>query len=126
MGPSVFALMHPDDRAVVELALQRMFEESSDEIVKLRFRAQHADGHWMVVEARGNALRVDGSRATQAGVRRPYLTESIAAEVQLAESRETTRAFSTPPSTRSLLLTENSRSLASESRDPEPPWRHAD
>jgi len=93
MGASVFALMHPDDRAVVELALQRMFEESSDEIVKLRFRAQHADGHWMVVEARGNALRVDGSPATQAVFVARDLTESIAAEVQLAESRETTRAI---------------------------------
>ena len=54
MGGSVFRLMHPDDRPNVELALQRMFDEGSDETVNLRYRAQHSDGHWMVVEARGH------------------------------------------------------------------------
>jgi PAS domain S-box-containing protein len=93
MGASVFQLMHPDDRPAVEQALQRVFDEGSDEIVSLRYRAQHADGHWMVVEARGHSLRVAGAPATQAVFIARDLTDSIAAEAQLAESRETTRAI---------------------------------
>ena len=93
MGASVFQLMHPDDRPGVERALQRVFDEGSDEIVSLRYRARHADGHWMVVEARGHSLRVAGAPATQAVFIARDLTDSIAAEAQLAESRETTRAI---------------------------------
>jgi|SRR5665213_1265120 len=93
MGASVFQLMHPDDRPAVELALQRMFDESTDEVVTLRYRAQHADGHWMVVEARGSPFHVDGAAATQAVFIARDLTESVAAQAQLAESRETTRAI---------------------------------
>ncbi len=93
MGGSVFRLMHPDDRPAVELALQRMFDEGSDETVNLRYRAQHADGHWMVVEARGHPLRVGGAPATQAVFIARDLTDTVAAEAQLAESRETTRAI---------------------------------
>ena len=93
MGGSVFRLMHPDDRPAVELALQRMFDEGSDETVNLRYRAQHSDGHWMVVEARGHPLRVAGAPATQAVFIARDLTDTVAAETQLAESRETTRAI---------------------------------
>ncbi|HXC19450.1 MAG TPA: PAS domain S-box protein [Acidimicrobiales bacterium] len=93
LGASVFTLMHPDDRPAVEAALERMFEESTDEIVTLRYRVQHADGHWMVVESRGHTLGVDGGPATQAVFIARDLTESIAVEAQLAQSRETTRAI---------------------------------
>jgi PAS domain S-box-containing protein len=93
MGASVFRLMHPDDRPAVELALQRMFEEASDEVLTLRYRAQHADGHWMVVDSRGHPLRVGGAPTTQAVFIARDLTETIAAEAQLAASRETTRAI---------------------------------
>ena len=93
MGASVFQLMHPDDRPEVELALQRMFDESTDEIVTLRYRGRHADGHWMVVEARGSPIHVGGAPATQAVFIARDLTESVAAQAQLAESRETTRAI---------------------------------
>jgi PAS domain S-box-containing protein len=92
-GASVFQVMHPDDRPGVERVLQRMFEESSNEIVTVRFRARHADGHSMVVEARGHPLRADGGTATKAVFIARDLTESIAVEAQLAESRETTRAI---------------------------------
>jgi len=93
LGASVLQLMHRDDRPAVEAALQRMFEESTDEIVTVRYRARHADGHWMVVESRGHTLGVDGGPATQAVFIARDLTESIALEAQLAESRETTRAI---------------------------------
>jgi PAS domain S-box-containing protein len=92
-GASVFGLMNPEDRPAVELALKKMFDQSTDEIVTLRYRAQHADGHWMVVEARGSPLHVDGAPATQAVFIARDLTDSVAAQAQLAESRETTRAI---------------------------------
>ena len=92
-GASVFRLMHPDDQPAVERALQRVFDESPDEIVSVRYRAHHADGHWMMVEARGHALRVSDGPATQAVFIVRDLTESISVEAQLAESRETTRAI---------------------------------
>jgi PAS domain S-box-containing protein len=93
MGASVFQLMHPDDRPEVERALKKMFEENSHEVVSLRYRAQHADGHWMVVESRGHALGVGGGPAAEAVFIARDLTDSIAAQAQLAESRETTRAI---------------------------------
>jgi len=93
LGASVLQLMHREDRPAVEAALERMFEENTDEIVTVRYRARHADGHWMVVESRGHTLGVDGGPATQAVFIARDLTESIAVEAQLAESRETTRAI---------------------------------
>jgi PAS domain S-box-containing protein len=93
MGASVFRLMHEDDRTAVETALRGVFGESPDEIVSIRYRARHADGHWMNVEARGHALRADDGPATQAVFIVRDLTESMAVEAQLAESRETTRAI---------------------------------
>ena len=92
-GASVFALMHPDDQPAVELALKRVFDDSPDEIVSVRYRAQHADGHWMIVEARGHALHVKDGPVAQAVFNVRDLTETIAVEAQLAESRETTRAI---------------------------------
>jgi PAS domain S-box-containing protein len=93
MGASVFQLMQPDDQPVVKQALQRMFDESPDEIVSFRYRVHHADGHWMVVEARGHALRDHDGPPTQAVFIVRDLTESMSVEAQLAESRETTRAI---------------------------------
>jgi PAS domain S-box-containing protein len=93
MGASVFQLMHPDDRPDVERTLKKMFEENSHEVVSLRYRAQHADGHWMVVESRGHALGAGGGPAAEAVFIARDLTDTIAAEAQLAESRETTRAI---------------------------------
>jgi PAS domain S-box-containing protein len=93
MGASVFGLMHPEDRPAVKVALEKMFEESSGEVVSLRYRAQHSDGHWMVVEARGHAMRVDGAPATQAVFIARDITDTIVAEAELAKSRETTRAI---------------------------------
>ncbi len=92
-GASVFQLMHHEDRPAVERALRGVFGESPDEIVSIRYRARHADGHWMVVEARGHALRSEDGPATQAVFIVRDLTESMAVEAQLAESQETTRAI---------------------------------
>ena len=92
-GASVFTLIHPEDRAGVEEMLQKTFEEHSDNVVGFRFRAQHADRHWMVVEARGRALQsIDGEFHQAVFIARD-ISDTIAAEADLAKSRETTRAI---------------------------------
>jgi PAS domain S-box-containing protein len=92
-GASVFTLIHPEDRADVEEMLKKTFDQDSDNIVGFRFRAQHADGHWMVVEARGRALqRADGDFHQAVFIARD-ITNNVAAEADLAESRETTQAI---------------------------------
>jgi len=92
-GASVFTLIHPDDRDVVEEMLQKTFDEHNDNIVGFRFRAQHADGHWMVVEARGRALQSADGEFRQAVFIARDITSNITAEADLAKSRETTRAI---------------------------------
>ena len=52
MGRSALAIVHPDDIPVVTGELERMFAEESDELLNYRFRARHADGHWMIVDQR--------------------------------------------------------------------------
>ena len=92
-GASVFTLIHPDDRANVEETLKSTFDARGDNIVGFRFRAQHADGHWMVVEARGRALKSADGEFHQAVFIARDISTNIAAEADLAESRETTRAI---------------------------------
>jgi len=77
-----------------------MFDESTDESVTLRYE----DGTRRALDggrARGSPIHVGGAPATQAVFIARDLTESVAAQAQLAESRETTRAFSTPQLIRS-------------------------
>ena len=92
-GASVFELIHPEDRPVVGRALEGVFGDGTDHVVTVRFRARHADGHLMVVEARGHALHVDGAPATQAVFIARDLTDAVAVETELAQNRETTRAI---------------------------------
>lgn len=92
-GASVFTLIHPDDRAEVEAMLERTFDDHGNDIVGIRFRAQHADGHWMVVEARGRALRSADGAVNQAVFIARDISENLAAEANLVASRETTRAI---------------------------------
>jgi len=48
------AAIHPDDVAAVADAAERLF--TSDEIITIRYRAQHTDGHWVKIESRGRGL----------------------------------------------------------------------
>ncbi len=92
-GASVFALIHPDDRNDVEAMLRMTFDGRGENIVGFRFRAQHADGHWMVIEARGRALLSADGEVHQAVFIARDISDNLAAEADLAASRETTRAI---------------------------------
>jgi len=56
MGHSALAIAHPDDVPFVTAHLDRLFAEESDRLLSYRFRARHADGHWMIIETRGRLL----------------------------------------------------------------------
>ena len=90
---SVFSIIHRDDHGDVAAALDRTFEANQHGIVAFRFRARHADGHWMHVEARGRALHASAGQSTQAVFIARDITDIVVAEASLAESRETTRAI---------------------------------
>jgi diguanylate cyclase (GGDEF)-like protein/PAS domain S-box-containing protein len=54
------AMVHPEDRALVEERLTGL-SRPGDEVRVEEFRARHADGNWLWIEARGRALRRDGN-----------------------------------------------------------------
>ena len=90
---SIFGIIHRDDHDNVSAAMKRTFEEGQTEIVAFRFQARHADGHWMHVEARGRALHSNDGSPTQAVFIVRDVTDSVEADANLAESRETTKAI---------------------------------
>jgi len=92
-GADVFAIVHPDDRSKVAVALTRVFDPGQREIVTVEYRGHHADGHWMAIEARGQALHSSDGVPTHAVFISRDVTDSLAERAQLAESRETTTAI---------------------------------
>jgi PAS domain S-box-containing protein len=110
-GASVFTLIHPEDRAGAEEMLTKTFDEPSDNTVGFRFRAQHADGHWMIVEARGRALKSADGEVHQAVFIARDISDNIAAEADLAQSRATTRAILDAATDSIIVIDRNLRIL---------------
>jgi PAS domain S-box-containing protein len=90
-GRSVLNRVHPDDQSLIVEALQRIFERG--ETATVRFRFQNMDGQWLTVESRGRALVDAGGPPTTAVITTRDVTESVAAEMALAQSVETTNAI---------------------------------
>jgi PAS domain S-box-containing protein len=92
-GASVAAMaaIHPDDVAAVGEAAKRLF--TGDEIVTVRYRAQHADGHWVKIESRGRGLAHPHGPTTMAVITARDITKDAEDEEALAASLETTRAI---------------------------------
>jgi PAS domain S-box-containing protein len=88
---SVLDLVHPDDRAAVSEAILGTFK--TEGIRAVRFRALHADGRWIEIDARGQALRGGGSQSHLAVIISRDVTEVVASQAALAESLATTRAI---------------------------------
>jgi len=85
------AIIHPDDVAQVREAAERMF--TSDEIVTVRYRARHADGHWVRIESRGRGLKNPRGPTTAAVFIGRDVSKAVESEEALRASLETTRAI---------------------------------
>jgi PAS domain S-box-containing protein len=85
MGRSAMTIVHPDDAPFVIGELNRLFAEGSDELLNYRFRARHADGHWMIIETRGRLLDDEDGRAVLVS---RDVTEAVAFEEDLAAAKE--------------------------------------
>jgi PAS domain S-box-containing protein len=88
---ATMAAIHPDDLAAVGDAAERLF--TSDEIVTVRYRAQHADGHWVKIESRGRGLYNPQGPTAMAVFTARDVTKAVEDEEALAASLETTRAI---------------------------------
>lgn len=91
LNHSMLDLMHPEDREPVKRAFLQSFDDGS--IAKVNLRLRHADGHYVLFEARGRALRNDDGPSTGMVFIARDITESNVAKAALTESLETTRAI---------------------------------
>ena len=88
MGRSALSIAHPDDVPIVTAEVERMFDEASDDLLRYRFRARHADGHRMIVETRARLLEDEDGQPTRAVLVSRDVTEAAAFEETLAVAKE--------------------------------------
>lgn len=80
-----FGIIHPDDSERTQQALQSLLQGNA---LEARFRVRHADGHWVMLEARGQAMTgEDGDLRGVVMVSRD-VTENVALEDALRRSKE--------------------------------------
>lgn len=84
-GHPVLEFVHDNDQAVVVAAIRRIFDDG--EASTARFRVRHADGHWVTVESRGQALDNGGEAPVAAVVITRDISESVALEHALEVAR---------------------------------------
>ena len=88
MGRSAMAIVHPEDAPDIEAQLKGMFANESDELMRYRFRARHADGHWMIIETRGRLLDDEDGQPPRAVLVSRDVTDAVAFEDTLAAAKE--------------------------------------
>jgi PAS domain S-box-containing protein len=80
-----FEIVHPEDKERTGQALQSLLQGSA---LEMRFRVRHADGHWVMLEARGQAMRgEDGALRGVVMVSRD-VTENVALEDALRGAKD--------------------------------------
>ena len=96
VGRSVFAFIHPDDKARVKAALQAAIESRSPG--KIEYRYSHANGDYLWLESAGNLLYDDNYRIVGAIFSTRDISERKHVErtLQLSEERFY-KAFSSSP-----------------------------
>jgi PAS domain S-box-containing protein len=84
-GRRALDFVHPEDQEMILETLARGF--ASDEVMKVRFRGLHTDGHWVMIESRGRAIRDAEGNPTGAVIISRDISESVEAEraLQLAK-----------------------------------------
>ncbi len=88
IGRSVFARVHPDD---VKEAQQRLRDGVSAASQPFEHRAQHADGHYLWLEAVGSVLKDGDGVATGAIISSRDISERKAAETALRQAEQRLR-----------------------------------
>ena len=85
-GRMALDFVHPEDQGMILEVLVRVF--ANDEIMKVRFRGLHSDGHWVMIESRGRALRDAQGKPTGAVIISRDVSDSVEAEqaLQLAKT----------------------------------------
>jgi PAS domain S-box-containing protein len=84
-GRAALDFVHPDDQALIVEALERGF--ANDEVMKVRFRGLHTDGHWVMIESRGRTLRDAEGNPTGAVIISRDISDSVDAERALQQAK---------------------------------------
>ena len=93
LGHGLGELVHLDDQPRFVAALRELFDRHDGELANLRFRARHADGHWLTIEMRGRLLAdVEGLGQRALLVSRD-ITETVRAQSALEENLQVMRAI---------------------------------
>jgi PAS domain S-box-containing protein len=80
-------MMHPDEQAAADAALDRLFRRELDELVTQR-RIRHADGRWLTLESRARVVLDGDDNATGVVVTTHDATEQIELARALVEARD--------------------------------------
>ncbi|HXQ61448.1 MAG TPA: PAS domain S-box protein [Acidimicrobiales bacterium] len=83
----LMAVVHPDDAERVTGAYADMVSGAVAN-VQVRFRVQHADGHWLTLDSRGQAVRDEAGNFAGAVVVSRDMTARIVSEQRLRGARE--------------------------------------
>ena len=81
------ARVHPEDRARVTAAFARMVTGRAVRI-RLRFRVEHHQGHWVTLDTRGQAVTDESGAFAGAVIVARDMTARLASEQRLQEARE--------------------------------------
>ncbi|HVC71844.1 MAG TPA: PAS domain S-box protein [Acidimicrobiales bacterium] len=85
--PDLLARVHPEDSARVVDDFARMVAGTKPS-VQTRFRVQHAEGHWVTLDTRGQAVFDDDGAFAGAVIVTRDMTVRITAEQRLRDARE--------------------------------------
>ncbi|HEV8419771.1 MAG TPA: PAS domain S-box protein [Actinomycetota bacterium] len=85
-GMDRLELVHPDDRGRAAEAFQAAIQ--GDRSLEIRFRVRHADGHWVMLEARGQAMLDDEGKPRGVIMVSRDVTERVALEEALQRAKE--------------------------------------
>ncbi len=77
-GRAALDFVHPEDHGLILEALERGF--ANDEVMNVRFRGLHTDGHWAMIESRGRALRDAQGNPTGAVIISRDVSETVEAQ----------------------------------------------
>jgi PAS domain S-box-containing protein len=84
LGPLSLERVHPDDRFAVEAAVRFVFQ--GDALACIRYRFQHADGHWLTLESNGQLLDEDDAPKRRAVFVARDVTQNVIDQGLLSES----------------------------------------